>query len=204
MRTGFGLVLAGVCLLAGCGSTPQGGDSNEEQVSAIQLKLSTVAPSGTEYRLGPATIDILDPYGYPPSVITTVEADGAEPTVFVPLQPRGYLVEMRPGWTLSRVEGETLTPIAATLTSPPQQYVSVAQFEASPVTFAFHLGQSGIDLGVTVDEGILPGYDGRVLHFSSGGSYSVELRGGSGSCCYNSFAEAQAAYPYSNLYLVEQ
>ena len=53
MKTGLGLVVAGVFVLAGCGNAPA--DSGSEETSSLQLNLTTTAASGTVYRLGPAT-----------------------------------------------------------------------------------------------------------------------------------------------------
>jgi hypothetical protein len=54
-----------------------------------------------------------------------------------------------------------------------------------------------------VDEGILPGYDGRVVYRPYANDYNVELHGGGGACCFASYAEAEAYFPGYNLYLLE-
>lgn len=147
---GWGIV---GCLLTACGASPSTAstDGNEQSGAEIQLNLSTTGASGTEYRLGPATFDI---YRYiDEAPVRTLTADGADSVLHVPLEEGIYTVELRPEWTLSRVDGQALTRVAATLTSPDQQFVKVRSFETSPVSYAFHLGESGIDIGVSVDEG---------------------------------------------------
>ena len=196
MKTGFWTVVGCVCLLAGC-SGPAGGGSANEPGASIQLNLSTIGASGTEYRLGPATFDISR--GYYGAEHFTLEASGAEPVLHQALEPGSYHVSLKQGWQLSRVDGETLTPIAATLLRGTEQDVNVTQFVTTPVTYAFHLGESGIDIGVSVDEGIPEGYDGRVMPASDPGYFYIELRNGGGYCCVQSLAEAQAAYPGLNL-----
>lgn len=150
MNMGFGVIVGVLGLLTACGSTP--GSEAEEQVSAIDLSLSATAASGTEYRLGPATFDILAPDWMGGEPITTLAADGDARTLHVPLEPGQYRVRLQPAWTLSRVNGQTLTPVAATLTSEPEVKVTVFEYETSHVEYAFHLGESGIDIGLTVDE----------------------------------------------------
>jgi hypothetical protein len=140
--------MGALSLVACGGAEPQ---AHEEEGSAIQLNLSTTAPSGTEYRLGPATFEI-DPESGPGAAIL-VEADGAAPLLHIPLEPDYYRVTLQPGWALSRITGATTTPVAATLTSPAEQIVKVYPFESMPVRYSFHLGESGIDLGIQVDEG---------------------------------------------------
>lgn len=190
------MVCGALALLTACGAAPGG----EKQGSEIQLNLSTTAASGTEYRLGPATFDVFDGFsGETP--VATLMSDGAERAIHVPLAAGYYSVNLLPGWTLSRVDGQTLTPIAATLTSPERQPVNVVQYETTPVNYAFHLGESGIDIGVTVDEGIPPGYDARLVPTQPGSSeYSLEWRGGGSVCCFASLAEAQASYGNANIY----
>lgn len=77
----------------------------------------------------------------------------------------------------------------------------------TPVNFACHLGEGGIDLGVTVDEGVPPGYDGviqRVPNDPPGAlRYQIEWTSGGGVCCFNSVAEAKAAYQYANFFVIE-
>ncbi|HVY27208.1 MAG TPA: hypothetical protein VHB79_11690 [Polyangiaceae bacterium] len=199
MKTGFGMVLGvAVCLLSACGGSPSTSQS-EPSGSEIQLNLSTTGSSGTEYRLGPATFDIFNDYG--PDPIQTLTTEGAEQALHIPLAKGYYNVKLRPGWTLARINGETRTPIAATLTSRDSQDVYVQDFETVRVNYAFHLGESGIDIGVTVDEGIPDGYDARLVPSSPGSSqYSLEWRGGGGDCCFTSLADAQARYPYAHIY----
>lgn len=199
MKMGFGMVWGvAVCLLTACGGSPSTSES-EQSGSEIQLNLSTTGSSGTEYRLGPATFDIFNDYG--PNPIQTLTTEGAEQALHVPLEKGYYNVKLRPGWTLSRVDGETRTPILATLTSRDSQDVYVRDFETSPVNYAFHLGEAGIDIGVTVDEGVPEGYDASLIPAAPGSSqYMLEWRGGGTTCCYSSLADAQANFGYARIY----
>jgi len=193
-------MIGALCLLTGCGAT--GGEDREERASEIQLNLSTIGASGTEYRLGPATFDIFDMLQGDQTPINTLMADGTERTLHVPLAKGYYTVNLRPGWGLSRLDGQALTPIAATLTSPEQQRVNVAEYETALVNYAFHLGESGIDIGLTVDEGIPPGYDARLVRTQPEPSpYTLEWRGGGSICCFANLADAQANYGNANIYL---
>jgi hypothetical protein len=78
--------------------------------------------------------------------------------------------------------------------------VSVEPFIATPVNFAFHLGESGIDIGISVEEGIPEGYDARLVAIDSG-RYSIEFRSGGGACCVSGLTEAQSWYPGLRIYV---
>lgn len=194
MKTGFWAVAGVVCLLAGCGNAPA--SSTTEEPASIQLNLTTTTISGTEYRLGPATFLVTGR----PDQQWVLTATGDEPTLHLALDPGFYHVSLKSDWSLSRVTGGTLTPVAATLLGSTESDVNVTQFATTPVNYAFHLGESGIDIGLTVDEGIPDGYDGRLMPASDPGYYYIELRNGGGYCCVQSLAEAEAAYPGLRLF----
>jgi hypothetical protein len=196
MKTGFWTVVGCVCVLTGC-SGPASPESASEPGSSIQLNLSTLGQSGTEYRLGPATFDVTGGYN---GQQWTLSATGAEPALHLALDPGYYHVSLKSDWQLSRIENGQPVPIAATLLTGTERDVSVTQFTTTPVTYAFHLGESGIDIGVSVDEGIPEGYDGRLLPSGDSGYFYIELRNGSGYCCVQSLAEAQGVYPGLNLF----
>jgi hypothetical protein len=194
MQIGKWVRLGCVGLLTACGAAPA--PSGAEEESSLELNLTTTAASGTQYRLGPATFEIEDLWrpSNPPLVI---DASGEQARLHVPVQQGSYRVSLERGWTLSRLDGTTLVPVAATLTSQAEQDVTVEPYQAAPVTFAFHLGESGIDIGVTVDEGIAEGYDARLVPAESG--YYIEFRSGGSFCCVQSLAEARAVYPNLNI-----
>jgi hypothetical protein len=196
MKTGLGLMMVGVFVLAGCGNAPA--DTGSEEASSLQLNLTTTAASGTVYRLGPATFNVSRKDESVPE--WTLSATGDEPSLNLPLPPESYTVSLEQGWTLSRIDGAAATPVAATLTSEASQRADVFPFQTTPVNFAFRLGESGIDIGVTVDEGIPDGYDGRVVPSPSDpNSYQIEWRWGGSVCCFASFAQAQADYGNAHL-----
>jgi len=174
----------------GTGPTTGSGDS-----AAIQLQLTTVASSGNVYRLGPATFEISGP------ATQTVDASGDDNVLHVPTEPGDYQVTLKPEWVLDLVKFGNSTPVAATLVSQPVQFVRVSPFQVTPISYAFHLGESGIDIGISVDEGAVPpGYDGAIQPLGDG-RYSVTFASGGGACCFDSVAEAQAAYPQFNLFV---
>jgi len=201
MKKGLGLIFSLFCALAGCSGSPSSSSGEDtaanEQGSEIQLNLATTTASGTEYRLGPATFDILSYYD---NSVTTVTSSGSERTLHVPLKPGDYNVSLKAGWKLSRVDGETATTVPATLTSQPDRYATVRDYEITPITYAFHLGEAGIDIGVTVDEGDLQAYDAWLVPTSEPSRYKLKWRNGDETCCYASAAEAQAVYPAAKIY----
>jgi hypothetical protein len=66
------------------------------------------------------------------------------------------------------------------------------------VSEAFHLGESGIDIGISVDEGVPYGYDG-VITSTADGRYQIEFANGGGTYRFSSIADAQASYPQYRL-----
>jgi|GEM_PF-2928836 len=202
----WGLMVVGalVTSLLGC-SAGAGGPSSktEESASAVSLQLGTTGSNGNRYRLGPAQFKLTEHYDYEGANAIVIDAGGDTDSLNVPLAAGRWVVALNPGWTLQRVgEGNVLTPVAATLTSPATTEVDVFEFRATPVNFAFHLGESGIDIGVTVDEGVPPGYDG-IIKLAPNGSYEVIWSSGGGVCCFSSVADARASYAWANLLLVE-
>lgn len=211
----WGLAVVGAALaisVQGCSAGASGASSETEgSASAVSLQLGTTGSNGNRYRLGPAQFQLDNPYPYPyhEPVSMTVEAQGDTDILSVPAIPGDWTVTLRPGWKLQRLDGGgTATPVAATLTSPSTLTVGVSQFRVTPVNFAFHLGESGLDIGVTVDEGVPPGYDGAIRRVLTDPPqepirYQIDWSGGGGACCFNSVAEAKAAYQYANLYVAE-
>jgi hypothetical protein len=183
------------CGGGGGGDTTTTGDQPE--TASIQLELTTVGGSGNTYRLGPATFDISDG-----SETITVEATGAEPALNVPVEPGFYEVTLHDGWVLQLVDPEGgSTPLAATLLSQPVQGVSVNPFITAPLFFDFHLGVSGIDIGINVDEGeVPPGFDGAVI-FLGENQFMVSFPNGGGICCFGSVTEAVEAFPELTLFV---
>jgi hypothetical protein len=148
-RTGWLTLIAVASMGCSSASTADGGAAEDE--SAIQLNLTTTAPSGNQYRLGPASFEIDPVYGN--GGHWAIDATGEEGALHVRLPADWYEVRLQDGWTLSRLTPAGAMPVAATLTSAPVQTTKVYEFQTTPVTFAFHLGESGVDIGVSVDEG---------------------------------------------------
>ena len=209
----WGLVVVGALAfsLQGCSAgASERSSGTEESASAVSLQLATTGSNGNRYRLGPAQSKLDNPYPYPyqEPISMVVEAEGDTDILSVPVIPGDWSVTLNPGWELQRVvEGGALTPVAATLTSPSTVQVGVGQFRVTSVNFAFHLGESGIDLGVTVDEGVPAGFDGVIERvpndFPGAIRYQIEWTSGGGACCFNSVAEAKASYQYANFYVIE-
>jgi hypothetical protein len=197
-------ILAGVFGfgLMACGGP---GDSiilSEPETSSIRLELTTQTASGNIYRLGPATFDI---NGFGPSgpVSLEVDASGDQALLQVPIEPGDYDVTLREGWALQHLDVDANpTPITATLTSPPVQFVRVEPFQAASLVFSFHLGQSAINIGLDVDEGVPPGFDGMISPLGDG-RYIITFASGGGACCWDSVDEARQAYPDMTLFVSE-
>jgi len=191
--------------LLGCSGGPGGSSSGTEaSASSVTLQLGTTGSNGNRYRLSPAQFNIVERYGFGDVEPIVVDVVGTSDSVNVPLGSGRWAITLNSGWELQRVgEGGALTPVAATLISPTTIEADVFEFQTTPVSFAFHLGESGIDLGVTVDEGVPPGYDGVIEHLPGEPRYSIEWSSGGGVCCFNSVAEAKASYPSANLFVVE-
>lgn len=188
-----GILLSALAL--GCsGGAPGAGEENVGSTSSIKLALGTTAASGDHYRLGPASFTI-NGGDFPPDY--TIDASVGADDLFVPVSEYGgsYQVRLNSGWQLQRVATDgSLSPVAATLLSQPEKNVSVQRFQAAPVIYDFHLGASSLDLGITVDEGILPGYDGKIYPTLYGEFY-VNWPNGSANCCYPTVAALLAAFP---------
>lgn len=200
-RVGW-MIGASACALAlGCSGAPGGGaEEHVENSTALTFPLVSIGESGTKYRLGPATFDIREYYGYGSEPIT-LEVTGAEDSSRVTLSNRGgaYQVTIQPGWQVQRVNPDgTLSPVAATLVSDATRWVQVQPFTYSPVLFDFHLGKTEVDIGIRVEEGIPAGYDGMVVF--SNWPYAVQWLDGSADCCYNTVDDAAAAFPNKRLY----
>jgi hypothetical protein len=167
------------------------------ETASIQLELTTLTPSGNTYRLGPATFDITG------KATLSVEATGDEPLLHVAVDPGDYQVTLRAGWVLQMLKpflGPTVFP--ATLVSPAVQPVRVEPGRSTPLTYAFHLGESGIDIGIEVEEGVPPGYDGLISPLEDG-RFEISFAGGGGACCFDSVSEARDAYPSLFLFFSE-
>jgi hypothetical protein len=190
----LGIVGLGLLACSGEGNTTV---ESQAETSSIQLALSTLTPSGNTYRLGPASFDISGP------VTRSVEVTGEESELYVPVDPGEYEVTLQPGWVL-RLMKPFLGPMptVATLVSPEVQSVRVEPFQVAPVLFAFHLGESGIDIGISVEEGVPPGYDGMINPVGDG-RFSITFVGSGGACCFDSVSDARLAYPDLNLYSSE-
>ncbi|MGC4086794.1 MAG: hypothetical protein QM756_02635 [Polyangiaceae bacterium] len=183
----------GFACLAGCSSV--GAESEAEQTSGIKLDFTTVAQSGNVYRLGPASFDISG------DATLTVDTNGDEPLVHVDLQPGQYQVALKPGWALQLLGANgTSTPTAATLLSSPVRSVQVSDFHVTELSYAFHLGASGLDIGISVDEGVPAGYDALIEQLPDG-SYSITFASGGGACCFSSVEQARQAYPQLNMFV---
>jgi hypothetical protein len=195
--------------LAGCSAAASPPDRRlSENAGYVRVPLTTLGNhSLSPYKLGPATFEIDGPPGGPFQPLT-VSADGDQPTLDVPLDPGYYTVTLQSGWTLQ--EGTTAaddagtqwSPVAATLTSPNPQMFSIQPYQATDVTFDFHLGVSEVTLGISVDEGlpkVPPGYDGVI--WPSGTQWEITLASGWGACCWPSAASLLASYPNLKLYV---
>jgi hypothetical protein len=182
--------------LIACGGASDSAAESEAETSSIQLQLTKVTASGNTYRLGPARFDISGP-----EVTLSVDVTGDEPVLHVPVDPGSYEVTLRSDWVLQHLDpAGASTPMTATLISPALQFLQVEPFQATPVVYAFHLGASGIDISIEVEEGVPPGFDG-IIRPLGGNGFSIEFAGGGGTCCFDSVSDAQQAFPELNLFV---
>jgi hypothetical protein len=163
-------------------------------VTGIQLALTSMGPSGTEYRLAPASFSVQQVGSTEPALL--VDASPDERTAIVPLSAGDYSIVLQPGWQLNRISsGGGLAPIPATLVGPSEIQASVHPFETAPVTFRFHSGESQLAVGVQVDEDPSSYSDGYIGGVGVG-RYEIRFFNGAGSvCCFSSVEQARAAYP---------
>ena len=148
LLTGCGLMMAG---LSGCSSDGSAGRDGE--VGTLALPLSTQGPSGTTYRLRDAVFDITtngwssvggEGGASAQGIVVSSEDDPNAENIRVDLE-RGYrYVQLRPGWRLEKVEGNSATNVEATLLSEATQWVYVRERTTSYVEFNFGLGNRQI------------------------------------------------------------
>jgi hypothetical protein len=187
--------VAVVLAFTGCNSDSNDGALGDDgdQVTAIELALTSTGPSGTEYRLAPASFAVQRLGGAEPA--QEIDASPDERTALVPVSPGTYAVSLQSGWQLNRVaDGDVLEPVPATLIGVSTIEVPVTPFETTPVTFQFHTGQSQLAIGVQVEEDPDPYSDGYVSNIGAG-LYRITFFDGGSACCFASVAEARAAYP---------
>lgn len=150
-----GLTVAATGLFAGCSSD---GRSNEEH-GTLSVPLSTQGPSGTTYRLRDATFEIRTEYYYyeysssvgeggggssPQLITVSSETDPEATAISVSLERGYYYVRLRPGWRMEKVEGGSVTDVAATLLSSETQWVYVAARSGSWLEYQFGLGDRAL------------------------------------------------------------
>jgi hypothetical protein len=202
------LIGAGLGGCSAAASTP--GRTLKENAGSVSVPLTALGNRTiTPFKLGPATFMITGEPGGPFQPIT-VSADGEQDTLEVPLDPGYYSVILESGWTLQQgtagMAGTATqwSPVTATLTSPNPQMFSVQPYQSTDVTFAFHLGESAVNLGISVDEGPPPvpaGYDGVIWPTVPAGQWQITFASGGGSCCYATPAAAQSAYSQYKLFV---
>jgi len=195
----MGFVVSALAL-ACSGGAPAPGEGQVSSVSSIKLALGTTAASGAHYRLSPASFTI-NGGEFPPDY--SVDAAPGQDNLLVPVSQFGgsYRVKLDSGWQMQRVASDgTLSPVPATLLSQQEQYVNVQAFEATPVLYDFQLGVSALDIGISVNEGIQSGYDGKIFSTLYGQYYVAWSNGGS-DCCYATVQAALAAFPDKQIQL---
>jgi hypothetical protein len=203
------LIGAGLGGCSAAASTP--GRTLNENAGSVRVPLTTVGNlTMTPYKLGPASFLITGEPGGPFQPLT-VSADGVQDTLEVPLDPGYYAVNLLSGWTLQQgtagMAGAATqwSPVTATLTSPNPQMFSVQPYQATDVTFVFHLGESAVNLGIGVVEGSPPipaGYDGVVWQTVPPGQWQITFTFNSTpDCCFATSAAAQMAFPEYKLFV---
>jgi len=145
-----GLLGLGVLLtqaLTACGGEP---GAKDEEHGTLNLPLATHGPSGQRYRLRDATFEIRDPYGWssggeggassPNVVVVSSEDDPDADTLSVSLEQGYYVVELRPGWRMEKVDGDVATDVEATLLSGDSQWIYVSPHSTNWAQYQFGIG----------------------------------------------------------------
>jgi hypothetical protein len=139
----------------------QGAESEGETTGTLNLPLSTVGSSGSEYRLRDAVFVIspdywsCNPTGMggtttaggtgsttcPPAVTVSSETDPDASAISVTLERGYYVVELLPGWRMEKVEGAMATDVEAQLLSPTSQWLYVSERSTTWLEYQFGLGE---------------------------------------------------------------
>jgi len=149
-------------LAMGCS---QGANADGETTGSLNLPLSTVGSSGSEYRLRDAVFVISPDYWScypggsggamstagsssggsgstpcPPPVTVSSETDPAASAISVTLERGYYVVELLPGWRMEKIEGGITSDVEAQLLSPASQWTYVSERSTTWLEYQFGIG----------------------------------------------------------------
>ena len=163
-RRAIGLGTLGVVgmLALGCSQGPQ---PEGETTGTLNLPLSTVGSSGTEYRLRDAVFVISPDYWScypmgtggsmstagttsggstgtvcPPPITVSSETDPTATSISVTLERGSYTVDLLPGWRMEKIEGGMTSDVEAQLLSPATQWTWVTERSTTWVEYQFGIG----------------------------------------------------------------
>lgn len=163
-RRGIGLGVLGMAGLLAMGCS-QGANSDRETTGSLNLPLSTVGSSGSEYRLRDAVFVISPDYWScypggsggamstagttsggsggipcPPVVTVSSETDPTASAISVTLERGSYVVELLPGWRMEKIEGGITSDVEAQLLSPSSQWTYVSERSTTWLEYQFGIG----------------------------------------------------------------
>jgi hypothetical protein len=182
----------------------QGAQSEGETTGTLNLPLSTVGSSGTEYRLRDAVFVISPDYWScspggtggamsaggagtggggivcPPVVTVSSETDPAASAISVSLERGYYVVELQPGWRMEKIEGGMASDVEAQLLSSASQWTYVSERSTTWLEYQFGIGDRELwfngDLNINIRVFENPSEVGSFGGTAVGGSFA----GGSG------------------------
>ncbi len=155
------IVVAIVPIVAvGCMSADTTRTETIHSTGTIQMSLTGVGISGTEYRLRYAAFDI-----FGASALGFSSEDYLDvPTVQMVLQAGDYQIELEGGWTLERRNSDIYEPVNAVLLSDNPVAFTIVDQQTTSVAFRFktdgeviNLGQGTLDVSIEVDESAAAG-----------------------------------------------
>lgn len=158
-RRAIGLGALGVVGMLAMGCS-QGAQPEGETTGTLNLPLSTVGSSGSEYRLRDAVFVISPDYWScypmgtagttstggsgstvcPPPVTVSSETDPAASSISVTLERGSYTVDLLPGWRMEKIEGGMTSDVEAQLLSPATQWTYVTERSSTWVEYQFGIG----------------------------------------------------------------
>jgi hypothetical protein len=191
-------------LTMGCS---QGAQSEGETTGTLNLPLSTVGSSGSEYRLRDAVFVISPDYwncnpggtggamstagtasggsgstACPPAVTVSSETDPAASAISVTLERGYYVVELLPGWRMEKIEAGVASDVEAQLLSPASQWTYVSERSTTWLEYQFGLGDRELWFNGDLNINIRVFEDPSEIGGGFGGTWTTggSMAGGSG------------------------
>jgi hypothetical protein len=120
------------------------------EMGQLELALSARGASGALYRLREAQFFVSaqtpDPFGGQSTFLSS-ENDPLSSTLEASLEIGDYQIELFPGWSLEKVEGDQVTRVEARLVSSASQTFSILANQETAVQFRFETNGERIEFG---------------------------------------------------------